>query len=503
MQQVLWNRAFTFKCRPAKVIHTEGMAPNRDGRNPLKTSNSIWKFFISVKLTVVLLLTIAATSIIGTIIPQNESPTVYARAYGEFLYRFFDVINLFDMYHSGWFRFLVLMLTVNILACSIDRFPTAWKIVSINKPKFNAKKFNGLSQKTEFKDERTPQTLVKIYQPIIASRFGYSQTENADGNTYLFAEKWRWNRLGVYVVHLSILLLLAGAMVGSIFGFEGYVNIAEGESVNKIRLKNSNAFVTLDFEIKCEDFNLSLYANGAPSEYRSSLTIIEQGKPVLQKDIIVNDPLRYRGINLFQASYGQLPPEPKSFPAGKDQVISLNFVSNETGMRYKKETRISEIITLPENRGTFVIEKYTPSTDFMGQNIGEAFRGILTPPNGDPVAVTLPLRFPNFDKMRKGEMIISTLPQANSPQGQMTTPETRYYTGLQVTKDPGVWLVYSGFIVMILGCMVTFFMPHQQVCIGIHLKGKESRITISGTSNKNQVGMQHKVEKIAAELIKA
>jgi cytochrome c biogenesis protein len=36
-------------------------------------------------------LTLAVTSIIGTLIPQNESPEAYVRAYGEYFYRLFDL----------------------------------------------------------------------------------------------------------------------------------------------------------------------------------------------------------------------------------------------------------------------------------------------------------------------------------------------------------------------------------------------------------------------------
>ena len=56
--------------------------------------NSAWKFFISVRLTIVLLLSLAITSIIGTIIPQNESPADYVQAFGEFGYRFFSLLGI-------------------------------------------------------------------------------------------------------------------------------------------------------------------------------------------------------------------------------------------------------------------------------------------------------------------------------------------------------------------------------------------------------------------------
>jgi len=65
----------------------------------------LWKFFASIRLTVFLFLSLAATSIIGTVIPQNQSPADYFHNYGEFFYNFFSALNIFDMYIPGGFRF--------------------------------------------------------------------------------------------------------------------------------------------------------------------------------------------------------------------------------------------------------------------------------------------------------------------------------------------------------------------------------------------------------------
>jgi cytochrome c biogenesis protein len=76
----------------------------------------------------------------------------------------------------------------------------------------------------------------------------------------------------------------------------------------------------------------------------------------------------------------------------------------------------------------------------------------------------------------------------------------RYYTGLQVSRDPGVWVVYIGFILMIIGIYITFFMSHQQVCIDVTGQGKKSRVWVAGISNKNKMGMQKKVAKLSEHL---
>jgi cytochrome c biogenesis protein len=410
------------------------------------------------------------------------------------------------MYHSWWFQFLLLLLTINIVVCSIDRISATWKIVFVKNPSFNLSRFRNLSQKETFAGNHPPKELGNIYQPIISKYFGYTKVEPTDKGLCIFAEKWRWTRLGVYAVHLSVILLLSGGLMGSLFGFEGFVNIPEGEKVDSIRIRNTGKIHHLGFDIKCENFNISFYDNGAPKEYRSSLTIIEKDKPVIQKDIIVNDPLRYRGVNIFQSSYGKMPSNstfkkktPASDPSGE---ITLNFDNKESGVSFQIKTAMGKPVDLPEGFGKFVILEYVKAAEFRGQNIGEAYKGVLTPADGNPLDVLLPLHFPNFDRMRKGALVISVADQEIEAFSLGEGSDQRYYTGLQVTKDPGVLLVYSGFIMMIIGCYITFFMSHQRVCVEI-IKGKaKSRVIVTGTANKNKMGMQQRVKKLSDKLAK-
>ncbi len=452
---------------------------SKESSADLSAIDQIWKSFASVKLTIVLLLTLATTSIIGTLIPQNEAPGAYLQTFGEFLYRLFSLLGLFDMYHSWWFRALILLLVLNIFICSIDRLKATWKIIFVRHPRFNIARYRKLKSKDEFKDDGQAAHLKDLYLPVISRRFRYHRIEETEKGFGIYAESGRWTRLGVYVVHLSVVVLLIGGLIGSIFGFDGFVNIAEGESVQAIQLRNNNQPLALGFEIRCDDFNVEFYDSGAPKEFRSSLKILKEGKVVAQKDIIVNDPLRFEGISFFQSSYGNLTPT---------EVI-LNFTSQASGMTYTKRAGIGAPVVIPENLGTFTLKNFTRQADFKGHNIGEAFMGVLTPLNGNPIEVTLPLKFPSFDKMRKGRVFIA-----------IADFVPRYYTGLQVSRDPGVWVVYVGFILMIIGIYFTFFMSHQQICVEIAALGKKSQVMVSGTSNKNKMGMQKKVTQLANQL---
>ncbi len=447
---------------------------------------SLWDFFASVRLTVALLLTLAATSIFGTVIPQNQSPEAYAQHYGERLFRLLDFLDLFDMYHSWWFQLLLVLLTINIVICSINRLSATWKVLFPKAPGFAASRFRKAANRTEFTAPGSPDAVQALLAPALQRRYRRALSERVDDSVFFFAEKGRWTRLGVYIVHSSVILLLMGGLVGSFFGFEGYVNIPEGAARDTIRLRNTNQPLKLPFAIRCDDFNVSFYETGAPEEFRSRLTLVKDGKEIYQRDIVVNDPLRYAGINIFQSSYGNMRPH----------KVTLSFTSTESGMTYTKQATIGEPVQIPEGLGQFVVAHFHSHYQFMGMmDLGDTFIGTLTPPEGDPVEVAVPLQHPDFDKMivkrgiRKSDVIIA-----------ITDYEAGHYTGLQVNSDPGVWLVYAGFLVMIIGCFITFYMSHQRVGVELTARGKETRVAVSGIADKNKVGMNRRVEALSRRL---
>ena len=449
---------------------------------------SAWEFLASIRLTVVVLLALAATSVLGTLIPQNEPLEVYHRRFGEVGFRILYALDIFDMYYSWWFQLLILTLAANITVCSIDRLHALRRILFVRTPTFRLARFQKLSHRPEIRAEQTAEEARPAVEAIVGRRFRHSRTEPAGGGAAVFAESGRWTRLGVYIVHLSVLLLLVGALIGSIFGFDGFVNIPEGEAVNTIRLRNEDGARQIPFSIRCDDFEVSFYEGGRPKEFRSSLTLLREGEVLKQKDIIVNDPLRFEGINIFQSSYGQMPADLATL---SEKGIPLVLTSRASGMEYRRAARPGVPVTLPEGGGTLVLKEMLDHFQFMGQqDLGQTLLLTVTPPDGESEEVRLPVRFPRFDRMRQESRFVITADAF--PQ--------RFYTGLQVTRDPGVPLVYLGFILMILGCYVTFFTSHRQVCVEIVPDPKGCRVRVSGTAGKDRRGVKREVERLSRRL---
>ncbi len=462
--------------------------------------DAIWEFFASIRLTIILLFSLAVTSIIGTLIPQNKPPMEYLQAFGEFRFRLFNALDFFDMYRSWWFRMLIVLLVLNIIVCSLERLSTLSKILFVKNPKIKPTRFRKAKNKIVFEAPESAETLGARYAAIVKKGFTYYKETPVEGGVWLYAEKWRWTRIGVYVVHLSVVMLLVGSLVGSIYGFEGFVNIPEQESTNRIFLRNSGQAFHLPFEVRCEDFDVSFYDNGAPKEFRSSLKIIENGKTVVEKDIIVNDPLRYRGINFFQSSYGKLDtPHDHAQDETPPDALDLRVIVKASGAAHDFTTRIGERQEIPGGLGEFKVQEFQPHLTFGGQDIGAGLQVEVTLAGKAPETILLPLHFPNFDKMRGGALFFTVTGQQRQTFNPAEKAE-RYYTGLQVTRDPGVPIVYAGFITMLVGFVISFFMSHQMLAVEIAPKGAGSRITVSGVSNRNKLGMDRKVERLAARL---
>lgn len=101
------------------------------------------------------------------------------------------------------------------------------------------------------------------------------------------------------IVHISIMLILLGGLIGAVWGSKGYIEIKEGEIYNSY----------LPFKIRLVDFELETYEPKTPytaphiKDFKSKLELIEGDSVVLTKTIEVNDPLTYKGWTIYQANY--------------------------------------------------------------------------------------------------------------------------------------------------------------------------------------------------------
>jgi len=427
----------------------------------------LFDLFRSIKLTIGLLILLAVVSIIGTIIKQNAPSAEYIERYGVDLYNVLNFFNLFDMYHSWWFSAILILLVINLIACSIGR------IQGIVSQVFRGPETKGLEDSmvrtlpyVERVRASAPSKKEEEIQTYLKKWLRSPDRIETESSITLYSEKGRFSRLGFPITHLSILIILIGGLLGSLYGFRGFVNILEGEAVDQVylRVKDEEIAKPLGFRVRCDDFSLTYYdlpgrKEKHVKEYASILTILNNGQEVLKQTIQVNHPLRYKGLAFYQSSYGAI------------HNVSLGVQRKNKKQKTVIRLMEGETAPIPDSNAAIRILRYAHQV----HNFGEGVQVVLFKPNQEPRPFWLLKNFPQLDQQRRDEFFLTF-------EG-FTEKE---YTGLQVTRDPGVWIVWVGSGLMILGLIISFFFSHQRVWVRLP-KSSEGEIILAGSTNKNRV----------------
>jgi cytochrome c biogenesis protein len=430
----------------------------------MKMLNQVWDFFASVKLAIFTLCTLAITSIIGTIIPQGESASFYISRYGAKSAQFMEILDIPEMYYSWWFLGLLGVLSSNLIICSFERFPGVWKIIHKDNLTMDPSRIS--SMKTSRVWENSDKEISDTELTGILKSSGWSPvTKIVTGGKLFFSQKGKWSRTGVYLVHLSIIVIFTGAIIGHFTGYKGSVMVPELKSTTKIFASGTQKPIELGFEVRCNRFLIEFYDNGMPKEYQSSLTVLENGKEILTKDIEVNGPLTYRGITFYQSSY-----------QGYQDFI-FHITDNSSGETQSFTVPFQEQLSWQEKNIRFGIV----NADAVGQRV---VRSKVWFKAGDHPAVINWLEGAETTKITIGD------------NSYTVSAKQMYATGLQVSKDPGVWVVYIGCMLMMVGLYMAFFLSHRRIWVFLPEKDFATGLTLAGNTNKNSAAFLKQLNKL-------
>ncbi len=430
-------------------------------KNMKQQTNPVIAFFASVKLALFVLFVLASTSIIGTIIPQNEPAAKYVEYYGETAATVFRLLDIDNMYNSWWFLTLLTLLSINLIVCTLKRLPHVWGIVVADNLKTTAERLRKMSPRRTFTFDGTVADAASEAKKLLGTA-GHVKERSTNDSTLLFTQKGAWTRLGVYVVHFSILVIFVGAIIGVFYGYKAFVMLPAADSTNVVYETGSRQPIPLGFDLRCDNFSISFYDTGAPKEFRSDLTIEKNGTEIITKSIVVNDPLQYEGLTFYQASYQAM-----------EGQLFVRITNNDTKATLGVPTRIEAEIPWADEGVDFGILNYK-GPDRRGQY---SFKIWFTDGQGTPSEFWMPL---------EGTVTIQR------PNATYDFFVGQYYaTGLQVAKDPGVWWVYIGCALMLLGITVAFFFSHRRIWVFISRENDCTTVIFSGSANKNKLAFDN------------
>lgn len=437
-----------------------------------KNVNPVWSFFSSVKLTIGLFVVIVLLAVVGTFIPQQEGAAEFLSGLSPETANLLVRLQVCDIYHSLAFYLLMGLLSLNLIVCSLNRFPFSWK--RVNTPGFPVSDdlFTRKSPENILYTDMAADAAVARVEVILKEKFKTIQKDETDGKISFFTQKGRYSHLGVYVVHLSVLLLIAGAVIGSLWGFEAFVFIDEGQSVQEVTLKGKPVSKMLDFAVRCDKFTVAFYNNGAPKTYRSDLSFIRNDRIIRQGSVLVNHPLTFDGIRFYQSSYSPSP----------NKKVFLSYTGKEGRMR-KIVVSQGDVFELPERQASATILRVEENI----MEMGPAVKLNITTPHGDTQFWVFQY-IEEIKKMNPG--LINAVPLFNPGLFEpyiffLNGVEQKFMTGLQVVRDPGVPVVAVAGLLMIAGLMITFWMPHHRFWILIAQDSGKTAIQIAGKSSRN------------------
>ncbi len=456
------NASFFLRCR----------LPEKDEKGFLA---SLGDGLSSLRLTIALLILLAVASIFGTVIPQNASPEEYLRFWKPSTYRILSILGFLDLYHASWFFLLLALLCLNLITCSWRRFRATWKLLTLPARQMNEGQLKSLPQNGTFSKPGSPGQFLPQFQVTLARIFKKPTLLESPGSYLLFAEKEKFSRLGVYGIHLSVLVILAGSLFGSYFGFRGDVNIVEGERANRVILRGKGRVQPLGFAVRLEKFDVSFYPTGAPKEFKSTLTILEGDRAVITEPIRVNHPLTYKGISFYQANYGISDVE--------EAVLAIK--DRETGKTANLPAKLGTRTEIPGSSAAFQLTRFLPDL----QGMGPALQVSLLQPGGSHENFWILASHPEWSEKRPGRYQFTVL-----------EIHPRYYSGLQVTKDPGVWVVWGGCFLMMIGFYLTFFMSHRRVWVRLTEKRGATLVEVGGSSHRDRAGFEKEFERLKEAL---
>lgn len=460
---------------------------------------SIWKFFASVKLAIFIIILLAVSSIVGTIVEQKAEPAqnlkLLAKFFGDSaapaVYNVFAKLGFMDMYGSWWFMGFLVIFSINLIVCSIDRFPKTWRVIKTPQKPLSDNAIKSMPIKRDLRFNTTLNAAKDAFLNTL-KKAGYQVYEaNEEGVARLYTQKGRYSRLAVYVVHLSIILIFLGAIIGIRFGFKGYLNLPEGQTSDVLYVSPQKS-IPLGFTVKCNWYDTQYYEGGnTPKEFQSEIVIIENGKEVMSKVIEVNDPLKYKGITFFQSSYGML---------DNAEGYFVLDITPSGGQAKRLWLRYGESFEIPGTGIKGKIHDFSPA-------LARDDSGRLTTFSENMVNPAVAIEFnPQGDNRFIG-WILKRYPETGILPGGHSIKFADYwgveYTGLQVSKDPGVWLIYLASLIMTIALYLCFFISNKKIWINIMNDNKSVRVAVGGATNRNGLNFEREIDKIVSHATEA
>ncbi len=470
------------KTLPAVQRQKAAASPSPWLANP---TGQLWHTLTSVRLALVLILLIAMATLAGTLLDQAPASMAgNSTAYNEWLdgprerygalTDIMSRLQLFRVFSSIWFKGLIALLVANIVVCTINRWSSIRTQVFSPRVRMTPAYFDRARIGASFS--------VNIDAPVAAAAVrtglrsaGYRSVTEDGESVAMYADRFRLSRLGTFLTHLSLVLILVGAIMGGIWGWSDDQFIVPEGATQPLPLAK-------DISVKLEQFEEQWYPEGAPKDFASQIVIYDHGQEVKRGTTRVNSPIVYKGIAFNQAFFGQVAQLQVKDSAGNEvlnQGVPLAWTSN-TG------SRPVGWVELPDQQ----------------------FKAYIIGPEPGTYDQTVPLGTVRLELYNKDGRLVGIQELARNQDVQVEGLTFRFlresqFTGLKVVKDPGVNVIWVASTLMVLGLVMVFWFPHRRLWALVSPRPEGGADVRLAAASQRDLGLEKDFEQVAAKVRRA
>lgn len=445
---------------------------------------AVWKFFSSVKLAIFLIILLTLASVIGTLIPQGRSAEEYAARYGE-LAGLFVRLQLTDLYRSAWFLALLFLFAVNLTVCTVSRIGPKLRRAFGPASGTDAGSVAATKLRNRLKLAGAPASAAARISKELSSRRYALKTAGRENGAVLLARKRRLGWFGSDAVHFGLLIILAGGIVSGLAGRRSHLALLEGQTADVPHA---------DFRVRLDRFETEYYPEGGVKAWKSTVSVLEDGRPVLTEVVKVNHPLTYRGFHFYQSRYGWDWQNPKlEILVGKmDDPSSSRSVSLKTGERVPVDgpgiTHLGVRRFVPD----FVLGEGNRVQSRSGEPrnpaaLVEAWQG-----EERVFAGWIFAKFPDFgDGHGDGRAALSFV---------LKDFQAAQYSVLEAARDPGANLIWVGCLFVTAGFFLAFYWTPREIRVVLEGGSGVTEATLGGFASKGRDAFRSEFEAVCESL---
>jgi cytochrome c biogenesis protein len=403
----------------------------------------IFKSIADLRFAIFILLIIACFSIIGTVIEQDQSIEMYKFNYPLtnkiFGFLSWDIIIRFGLdhiYKTWWFIGLILVFGVSLLTCTLlQQFPSL-KIARRCQFFRTTKQFCRLNISTNLKHFGSSRLLFKIKE----KNYSIFQQKNI-----FYCYKGLIGRIAPIIVHFSMIIILIGSIIGSISGFKAQEVVPKTETFHIQNILNNGQFTIIPkLSIRVNDFWILYTKQTTITQFYSDISFLNNdGNEIQRKTIFVNSPAQYKGIDYYQTDWSIIGLRIKLKNSMNFQYPFINLSNTQeklwlTWISTNAQLNNGLIILIDNLQGYCSV--YNKGGKFIGNiELHE-----------------------NFNR-EKSLILIDIISS----------------TGLQIKADPGITLIYVGFLFLMISTLISY-VTYSQIWI---VKDKQ-KIFIGGNTTR-------------------